>query len=202
MSEHQDLQGQNRLAEARKSYTGKSLTDGQFAESWALAGIMERNIRTSGSFRDKLGDYAHAYARSEKFDAVKGEVIIRDIFKARYGQTMNQMREDLKAREDKIKDSAKEQAIIHARRIEPLIRDGDTMPFYQAYNQEASQMAKNFGITEAGAKMMMRDAYRDVEGRELYETGKALEEKYHRPKQEFERQSRSVSQDQSRPRSR
>ena len=156
---------------------------------------MHRNIRTSGSFVEKLGDYSHAFARAEKFDAIKGETIIRDIFKARYGLSMNQMREGLLAREKEIKDTIKEPAIEHARALEPLIRDGDTMPFYKAYDQEASKMAKNFGITQSGAKAMMKEAYQEIEGRELYDTGKALEEKYHLPHRDAEKQQREAARE-------
>jgi hypothetical protein len=153
-----------------------------------VAAIMERGIRTNGSFVEKLGDYAHAFARAEKFDATRGEVIIRDMFKARYGVTMNQMREGLLSREAEIKETMTEQAMTHARAIEPLIRDGETMPFYRAYDRQAVKMAKTLGITQAGAKSMMKDAYEKIEGRDLYETGKALEEKYHLPKREADRQ--------------
>jgi len=193
MNEILDPESQPRIAKARDSFTGKSLTDGQFEESWALAGVMARSIRTSGSFVEKLGDYSHAFARAEKFDAMRGEVIIRDIFKARYGLSMNQMRESLLEREKEIAGTIKEKAITHAREIEPLIRDGDTMPFYKAFDHEAGQMAKTFGITQVGAKNMMKDAYQEIEGRELYETGKALEEKYHLPRREAEQEERQMA---------
>ena len=178
----------DRLMQARESFTGKTLTDGQFEEAYALAGVMERSIRTSGSFVEKLGDYAHAFARSERFDATRGEVIIRDMFKARYGVTMKQMRDGLMTREAEVKDSMAEAAIEHARGIEPLVRDGETMPFYRAFDRQAAKMATTFGITQAGAKTMMKDSYEKVEGRALYDTGKALEEKYHLPKREADRQ--------------
>ncbi|MDF1669529.1 MAG: hypothetical protein P1U83_07940 [Roseovarius sp.] len=48
-------------------------------------------------------------------------------------------------------------------------------------------MAEKFNTTESGAKNLMKDVYREIEGRELYDTGKALEEKYHRPKREADR---------------
>lgn len=180
---------QDRITAARESFTGKTLTESQFAESWALAGVMERGIRSTGSFKDKLGDYAHAFARTEKFDMMKGETIIRDMFKARYGLTMNQMRESLMAREAEVKDQIQEPAITHAREIEGLIRDGETMPFYRAYDTQAAKMAKTYGITESGAKTMMNDAYEALEGRKLYDTGKALEEQYHLPKREADKQA-------------
>jgi hypothetical protein len=179
-----------RVDEARQSFTGSKLTDSQFDESWALAEIMHRGIRKSGSFREKLTDYSHAFSRGEKFDAMKGEIIIRDQFKARYDETLNQMREKLKAREANIPVSGHEQALDHARMIEPLIRDGETMPFYRAFDQAGGALAEKLNITESGAKILMSDTYSKNEGRELYETGKALEKKFHEPAREAEQQAR------------
>lgn len=189
---------QMRIMDARNSYTGKSLTDSQFDESWALAEIMHRAIRKTGSFHEKLTDYGHAFARAEKFDEMKGKVIIRDQFKARYGQTMNQMRETLKEREAALLDVAREDALQNARMIEALIRDGDTMPFYQAYDKTGGALAEKFNITETGAKELMKTAYRETEGRELYDTGKALEKQFHEPVREAERTARQVKRSQTR----
>ncbi|MCB2012815.1 MAG: hypothetical protein KDF64_19860 [Geminicoccaceae bacterium] len=188
--------------EARQSFTGKSLTDGQFEESWALAGVMERGIKTNGTFHEKLTDYAHAFARSEKFDAIKGETIIRDIFKARYGETMNRMREGLMKREAEVRESGHNLAFNHARNVEHLIQNGETMPFYKAYDRESAEFAQTLGITQAGAKSMMQEAYRAVEKRELYDVGKALEDKFHRPRMEAEKAAREAARDRSRTRSR
>lgn len=177
---------------ARQGYTGRGLTNSQFEEAWALTGILARGIRKSGSFHEKLTDYAHAFARAEKFDTVKGETILRDLFKDRYGQTMNQMREGLNQRDTALGETLKEEAHAYARAIEPLIRDGETMPFFRAYDHAANAYADHKGITETAAKQRMQDAWRSLEGRELYETGKALEEKIHRPKREAERQQREA----------
>lgn len=190
-----EMERHERIANARQSFTGKSLTDSQFAESWALAGVMAESIRASGSFHEKLTDYAHAFARSERFDAVKGETIIRDIFKARFGVTMNQMREGFQEREAEIRDRAREQALVHAREIETLICQGETMPFYRAYDRASATFAESFGITQATAKTLMKDAYREVERRELYDTGKALEEQHHRPRIEAELARRDEARD-------
>ncbi len=181
---------QNRAHEARNSFTGKTLSDSQFDESWALAEIMERGIRKSGSFKEKLSDYSYAFSRSEKFDVMKGETIIRDQFKARYGQTMNAMRKELAGREVDAREDGREEALAHARQIEKLIFDpasGDTMPFYKAFDHVGGALAEKFNITESGAKTLMKDVYREIEGRDLYETGKALEEKYHHPKRDADR---------------
>ncbi len=189
---------QQRIKEARDSFTGRNLTDSQFDIAVGLAGIIDRHIHKTGSFREPLTDYAHAFARSEKFDAMKGEVIVRDIYAARYGRTMNATREALLENEKNLPETAREQAIQAARNIEGLIRDGETMPFYKAYDHEGGNLARSLNITENGAKHLMTESYRAVEGRELYETGKALEEKYHRPKVEAARQEREQERAQRR----
>lgn len=181
---------QMRIAEARHSFTGRTLTDSQFDESWQLAGIIERGIRRSGTFKEKLGDYSYAFARAEQFDPVKGETIIRDMFKARYGQSMNEMREKLMERESAVRDLAQPEALGHARGVVPLIRDGETMPFYRAFDHEAGELARKHRITESGAKSMMKEAYEKAEGRDLYRDGKAAESEYHLPKREAEKQAR------------
>ena len=61
------------------------------------------------------------------------------------------------------------------------------MPFYKAFDQIGNTLAEKLDITESGAKRLMKDIYRDIEGRELYDTGKALEEKHHRPNQDEQR---------------
>ena len=63
----------------RETYTGKRLTESQFAESMMIADIMRREIQHSGRFKEKLADYAYAFARTEKFDAQMGETIINGI---------------------------------------------------------------------------------------------------------------------------
>jgi len=189
----------NRIGDARETFTGKRLTTSQFEESWALAGVVEREIRKSGSFKEKLGDYAHAFSRTEKFDPMKAETIIRDQFRARYGETMNQMREGLMGREQKLDKSAVEAAIAHARDVGRLIKEGETMPFYRAYDDRAVQLARELKITESGAKTLMKDSFREQEGKELYDWGKAIEKEFHTSKMEAEKAEREATRSQKRP---
>ena len=42
---------QERMLEARESFSGRLLTDAQFDEAMALTGIIEREIRKNGAFR-------------------------------------------------------------------------------------------------------------------------------------------------------
>ena len=181
------------LEEAKLSFTGKSLTQSQTEEAWADAGVVKREIHKSGKFRDKLTNYAIAYSHGEKFDALKGETIIRDIFKARYGQTMNQMRESLMEREAVLREAGDTQALHHARSVLTFIKEGDTMPFYKAYDRAAVDMATRHSITETGAKELMKDAFLQAEGRQLYEVCKELEQEFHTPRREAERQLRQAA---------
>lgn len=116
---------------ARESFSGRTLTDGQFAEAWAIAGILNKEIHRSGSFKEKLTDYAHAFARSEKFDALRGESILRHVHRGRFQQTLNQTREALMEREEKLPENVLDRALVHAESIAVMIQEGETRPFYQ-----------------------------------------------------------------------
>jgi len=192
---------ETKIPEVRHSSTGKKLSGSQYDESWAVAEIIHRGIEKTGSFREKLTDYSHAFARGEKFDALKAEMIIRDQFKAQYGKTMNQMRLALKERQENLPETADRDALEYARMIEPLIRDGETMPFYRAYDYVGGALAEKLNITETGAKELMTTAYREVEGRELYDFGKALEKKFIVPERNAG-QAQEAKRDQTRSRAR
>lgn len=192
---------QDRIADARESFSGRQMTDAQFQESWALAGMMERHIRRTGSFSEKLTDYSHAFARNEKFDAMKGESYIRDQFRAQFGETMNQMRERLQDREGHVRENQQHKALEAARSIEPMIREGETMPFWQAHDHAATRMARDLDITEATAKVMMKEAFETAEGVDLYDHSKAVEQQFHAPKREAEIRAREQARDERRDRS-
>lgn len=177
---------------ARNSLHGKSLTEAQLHESWNLAGIMKRSNERSGSFNEKLQDYSYAFARSERFDQLKGEDIIRDIFKARFGQTMNQMRENLLEREAQLGPDAKQEALERARRVLADIQQGETMPFYAASEKHARPFAKTYGVTEVAAKKTMSAAFKEAEGKDLYDMGKGLEAKHHVPVREARRETQKA----------
>jgi len=175
------------------SFQGQSLTDAQTDIAMNLASIINRHIHKTGSFREPLTDYAHAFARSEKFDAMKGETIIRDVFAAQFGQTMNVTRETLMEREKNLPETTPELALQSARQTLEAISTGETEPFYKAYDREGSALARSLSITENAAKALMSESYHAVEGRELYATGKELEEKYHRPRMDELRKSRETT---------
>ena len=182
--------------DARQSFTGKRMTESQFDEAWNITGIINREIHKSGSFIDKLTDYAHAYSRNQKFDGARGEVILRDLYSARYGESMNQTRTALMEREDMIRETAQDQALHHARSIGKIIQNGPTMPFYQAADNAGVAMAHQHGITETGAKKLMAEAFEAAEGRSLRDHGKELESTYHIPVRDAERAARQATRSQ------
>jgi hypothetical protein len=185
-----------RVAEARESFSGRLLTDAQFDEAMALTGIIEREIRKTGAFKEKLGDYAYAFARTEQFDAMKAETILRDLFKARTGQSMNQMREALAEREQKLPPKEKSLALEYARAVGTMIQEGDKINFNRAFSHQAQQLAGELRITDAGAKRLMKEEFAAVEDRDLYEVGKELEGQFYKPQIEAEKESRERSRDQ------
>lgn len=190
MNHYYDPKENERVAHARDSFSGRLLTNAQFDEAIAITGIIEREITRSGTFKEKLGDYAHAFARTENFDALKAETILRDLFKARVGRSMNQMREDLVQREEKLPANARTLALEHAREVGSMIRDGILISFNRAFSHQAQAMASGLGITDAGAKRLMKDEFKAAENREFYEWGKEMEEQFYKPQVEAERRQR------------
>jgi len=171
-------------ARIRESYSGRILTDSQFNEAMSITGIMEHEIRKSGTFKEKLADYSYAFSRSEKFDAMRAETIIRDLFKERYGQTMNQMRRKLKDREENITDDQRDSIYKHAIRVGEMIELLEKMPFYRAYAHQAGLIADRVGITASCAKSIMKEEFEKREGMDLYEWGRDLEKRHNRSQTE------------------
>ena len=168
----------NRVLEARESFSGRLLSDAQFDEAMAITGIVEREIRKSGAFKEKLGDYAYAFSRTEKFDPLKAETILRDLFKARTGQTMHQMREGFAERESKLTRAQTGQAYDHAIAVGKMIEEGNKISFHRAFNHQATQLAGQLGITDAGAKRLMKEEFKTAEADlDFYEWGKDIEER-------------------------
>ena len=124
MEHYYSPQEQTRIAQARESFSGRLLNDAQFNEAIAITGIIEREIKRSGTFKEKLGDYSFAFARSERFDAMKAEAVLRDLFKERTGQSMNQMREGLVENEQKLTDDQRQQAYQATCDIAPMMEQG------------------------------------------------------------------------------
>ena len=78
------------------------------------------------------------------------------------------------------------QALRSAEAIGPMIQQGQTQPFYQAYDQAATELSQTLKITQSGAKALMKDAYKAAHDRDLYEASKEVEDAYHKPVREAE----------------
>ncbi|MDD9911201.1 MAG: hypothetical protein OXR62_16155 [Ahrensia sp.] len=198
MNMHFEPKEMEAVAQARDSFSGRLLTDAQFNDFVAVSGILESEIRQTGTFKEKLTDYSHALARTSNMDAMKAETTLRDIFRARTGQTMNQLREELIENEEKLPEEARDYAREMVKQTGEAIKHGDKMPFYRAYDHHAGEMAQEFNITNVGARRVMNEVFREERDSELRDWGKELEEKYYRPQIEAEKQERQ-SQSRSKP---
>ena len=187
-------------AEAREIFSARLLTDAQFEECVAITNIIGREIRKSGTFKEKLGDYSYAFSRSEKFDPMKAETILRDVFKARTGVSMNQLREKLVQGEQALTDQQRQKAYENACQIGEIMEQGDKLTFNRALSSEAQGLAKEFGVTDTAARRVMAEEFQAAEQVSLYEWGKELDEKIYRPQIEAERAQREQSTAKSRTR--
>lgn len=197
MTSHQNTSEKDRIAHARESFSGRLLTDHQFTEAITITRIVEREIIKSGAFKDKLADYAHAYARTERFDTAKAETTLRDLFKHRTGLSMNEMRKKLMEQENNLPDTARHEATRFAEEALAMVEHGNKMTFHRAQAHQAKQLARHWQITDAAAKQLMRDSYHDNHGRDFHEIGKELNERFYRPQIEAEKQQRGQSRNRS-----
>ena len=195
-----------RVAEGRDSFSGRLLTDRQYSDFIAVVGIIRRRIEETGSFYEPLNDYCNALARSERFNAAKADTIMRDLFKiVNDGTTMNEMREGFQEREkalfDREKNPAEEerrkayQAGVAAAR---MVETGNKITFHRALNFEAVELARDLDITHVGARKLINESFEEIEGRNLTDWGKELDEKYYRPQIEAEKKQRAAEKSQSR----
>lgn len=158
----------DKLTAAQTSFSGKTMTESQLREAVAIADILHVEIHKSGSFIENLTDYAHAFARNERFDAMRAEKVLRDTYNATQGQSMNQTREGLMANEERLTETAHARALACAETIGDLIQTPPTQPFYHAYDQAAVTLATELQITQSGAKTLMKEVYQGHHGRDLY----------------------------------
>lgn len=197
MNNFYDPKENERVVSARESFSGRLLTDRQFDDAMAITGVIEREIKNSGAFKDKLGDYAYAFARSEKFDATKAETILRDLFKERTGQTMNQMREKLAEHEQPPTEDQRAQAYSYACGIGDLMENGVKLSFNRAYAHQAREFAGQLEATDAFAKRLMREEFQAAEETDLFDWGRELEESFYRPQIEAEKREREAARAQA-----
>jgi len=173
-----------------------------------LGQIIEGEIRKSGTFKEKLTNYAFGFSKSEGFDVHRTENMIREVYQARTGQTFNAFRVSLETRENaltgfdpasgetkkdheiRLSPDSLEHTNQGCQRIVKRMESGDKMTFHRAYAEQAHRLATQFDITESGAKRLMNHVYRETEGRELVDHGKELEATYYRPQIEAEKAAR------------
>jgi len=180
---------------ARESFSGRILTNHQYRKADAFTDIIKSQIHYSGTFKENLDDLSYAFSRTEKFDVSRAENTLREIFKLKNGQSMNEMRTELINREEQLQldETLFQQVTEKTQEIEPMIRHGDKINFNRAYTEKAGELAFNLGITNAGARRLMTDAYREQNDGELYDWGKGLEEQYYRPQIETEAKERKAN---------
>lgn len=192
----------NTMEQARESFSGRLLTNRQFDEAIGLTRIIEAEIHKTGAFKEKLGDYAHALARTERFDAVKAETILRDLFKERTGQTMNQIREGLVEAQEKLTDEQRQGGYQYAAGIGEVMENGVKVSFNRAVAQQSQAMAADLGITDNAARSIMAEEFEAVESQSLWDWGKQLDEEIYRPQIDAERQDREETRSQRSERTR
>lgn len=163
---------------ARQSHTGQRLTEAEFKDAYAIVGVIDRDIRKTGSFYETRENYAFAYSKGKKISPDQAQGILNDIYKARFGQSMNQTREALNSQATKV---TAEDAAPYAQKVGQLIQEGETMPFYKALDQAAGEMSQTLSITEKHAKALMKEAHAAQTDKPLYDVGKELEAAYHVP---------------------
>lgn len=177
-----------RIPEARNSFSGVPLTEPQADEAVAIVGIIKREIHKSGAFTEKLGDYAYAFARTQRFDVARAETIIRDLFKAITGKTMNQMREELAAREANLTVEQKMRGHEYASAVGNQIQHGVKISFNRAFAERGQAFARELGITDAAAKRLMKEEFKTATGFDFYEWCKDIEDQFYYPQIDAERQ--------------
>ncbi|WP_306260368.1 hypothetical protein [Pararhizobium sp. IMCC21322] len=195
-----DPKEMERVKSARESFSGRLLSDPQFEEAMTITGIIEKEIQKTGRFKEKLGDYAFAFARTEKFETHKAEVAIRDLFKERTGMSMNDMRELLVKREETLSDTQKRSAFTAALQVGKMIEEGNKISFHRAFSHEARALGSDLNITDLGAKRLMTQQFEAVNGEKFYDWGKEQEKKFYTPQIEAEKQARKAGQSQQQTR--
>ena len=186
---------------ARNSFNGRTATETQLTKAWAIAEVLRAEIQQEGTFRDALTDFSHAFARGEKFDALRGEAILRDVFEGRYGQTLNAYRETLEQNQKSLTETAQARALVCAETIGELIQQSPTQPYYRAHDKTAVTLAGELGVTQKFAKRFMSETFEAKHGKELYAHGKEIEEAYHKPVREAEIAARKAEKLQTHSRS-
>lgn len=181
------------VAQCRESFNALHLTDPQFEEFVSICMIIKREIHKSGSFIEKLENFAFAVSKSEKYISVsKAETTIRDLFKELFGVTMNQVREELANNLEELTEDQRSLAYDFAKAALTMVEEGTKMPFHRAFAHQASIFATEVSITDYAAKTLMSEQFEAQEQREFYEFGKQVEDKFYRPQIQAEKRQREA----------
>jgi hypothetical protein len=183
---------EDRQKATRESFSGRMLTNRLYADFEAVTKIIERGIHESGTFVDQLGDYSYAIARSQRFDAAKAETILRDLFRERTGQTMNQLREQLVQREENLTPTEKSRGLIYGAEIADILERGNKLTFNRVLAEQAERFGDELGITHAKARSIMAEAYEAVEDGSFYDWGKELDKRFFQAQVDAEKAERST----------
>lgn len=181
-----------RVAISRDSFSGRLLSEPHYDEAMMITGIVEKEIQSTGRFKEVLTEYSSAYAHTKKnLSVINSEKIIRDLFRERTGMTMNEMRETFVQREENLTDVQKRAAFPYAKEVGSMIENGNKISFHRAFSHQAKSCAMELNITDLGAKRLMSEQFEAVNGEKLYDWGKAQEMSFYRPQIEAEKQVRA-----------
>ena len=181
-----------RVSQSRDSFSGRLLSDPHYDEAMMITGIIEKEIQSTGRFKEVLNEYSAAYAHTKKnLSVVNAEKIMRDLFKERTGLSMNEMRESFVQREESLSQQQRTAAFPYAKEVGSMIEQGNKISFHRAFSHQAKQYATELNITDLGAKRIMSQQFEAVQGEKLYDWGKAKEKEFYRPQIEKEKQARA-----------
>lgn len=189
---------QERVVGCRESFNCRVMGTRLFDEVMAFTHILESEVQGKGSFKDKLEVCAFALAKTQRFDAGKAERIIREAFKDRTGVTLNQMREALQAREDKLTKAQHEEIADYTADIEPMMADGVKICFNRTVSHQARIAAAEYGITDAAARRIMAEGFKAGNDQDFYDWGSGLDKTYFDPQIEAEMAKAQKKQSQGR----
>ncbi|MEM1287246.1 MAG: hypothetical protein AAGH60_02730 [Pseudomonadota bacterium] len=141
-------------------------------------------------------------AKRHKMEAQRADSIIRDLYRERVGETMNQTRERLMKREAELTDDDQAMGYAYAVRIGERVEQGDKIAFSRAYAAEAGAMAGNLGITHVAARTIMAEEFEAAENLPLRDWGKELDAQHFQPQIEAEKEERARNRENDRAQSR
>lgn len=182
----------------RESFAAKLLTDTQYKDFMDVTKILERNINTEGRFKEKLQDLSYAMARTENMKAERAEMIARDLFKARTGYSLNEMRKQLESNFEQLTPEQVNSAAPHIDKIRERVETGDKITFRRAVSHEAADLGSSLNITDAAARSLIKDSFEAKNEQTFYDWGKQLDEQFYKPQAEAARLANKEFRDQKR----